>query len=172
MHWKRQIAQALRIRRQSLHRHHANRCKGGQFAIHAQTLPGRPYDGHTLETIIPDIEALTGAGIKRVLADAGYKGHNAPLTHKFRVFTTGQKRGVTDKIKRQMKRRAAVEPVIGHIKNEHRMNRCWLAHTRGDATNAILAAAGYNFSLILKWIRALWLIFCWALFSSVQAKTA
>ena len=149
-----------------------NRCKGGQFAIHAQTLPGRPYDGHTLKTIIPDIEALTGAGIKRVLADAGYKGHNAPLTHKFRVFTTGQKRGVTDKIKRQMKRRAAVEPVIGHIKNEHRMNRCWLAHIRGDATNAVLAAAGYNFSLILKWIRALWLIFCWALFSSVQAKTA
>ena len=149
-----------------------NRSKGGQFAIHAKTLPGRPYDGHTLETVIPDIEALTGAGIKRVLADAGYKGHNAPLTHKFRVFTTGQKRGVTEQIKRQMKRRAAVEPVIGHIKNEHRMNRCWLAHSHGDATNAILAAAGYNFSLILKWIKALWLIFCWALFSSAQAKTA
>ena len=149
-----------------------NRSKGGQFAIHAKTLPGRPYDGHTLETVIPDIEALTGAGIKRVLADAGSKGHNAPLTHKFRVFTTGQKRGVTEQIKRQMKRRAAVEPVIGHIKNEHRMNRCWLAHSHGDATNAILAAAGYNFSLILKWIKALWLIFCWALFSSAQAKTA
>ena len=149
-----------------------NRSKGGQFAIHAKTLPGKPYDGHTLETVLPDIEALTGAGIKRVLADAGYKGHNAPLAHKFHVFTTGQKRGVADKIKRQMKRRAAVEPVIGHIKNEHRMNRCWLAHSHGDATNAILAAAGYNFTLILKWIKALWLIFCWALFSSVQAKTA
>ena len=149
-----------------------NRSKGGQFAIHAKTLPGRPYDGHTLETVIPDIEALTGAGIKRVLADAGYKGHNAPLTHKFRVFTTGQKRGVTEQIKRQMKRRAAVEPVIGHIKNEHRMNRNYLAHSHGDATNAILAAAGYNFSLILKWIKALWLIFCWALFSSAQAKAA
>jgi transposase, IS5 family len=149
-----------------------NRSKGGQFAIHAKTLPGRPYDGHTLETVLPDIEALTGAGIKRVLADAGYKGHNAPLAHKFHVFTTGQKRGVTEQIKRQMKRRAAVEPVIGHIKNEHRMNRNYLAHSKGDATNAILAAAGYNFSLILKWIKALWLILCWALFSSVQAKAA
>jgi transposase, IS5 family len=149
-----------------------NRSKGGQFAIHAQALPGRPYDGHTLETVLPDIEALTGAGIRRVLADAGYKGHNAPLAHRFHVFTTGQKRGVTPQIKRQMKRRAAVEPVIGHIKNEHRMNRNWLAHSQGDATNAILAAAGYNFSLILKWIRALWLILCWALFSSVQAKAA
>ena len=122
--------------------------------------------------MLPDIEALTGAGISRVLADAGYKGHNAPLAHKFKVFTTGQKRGVTPQIKRQMKRRAAVEPVIGHIKNEHRMNRCWLAHSQGDATNAILAAAGYNFSLILKRIKALWLIFCWALFSSAQVKAA
>jgi transposase, IS5 family len=69
-------------------------------------------------------EALTGAGIKSFLADAGYKGHNAPLTHIFRVFTIGQKRGVAPQIKRLMKRRSAVEPVIGHIKNEHRMNRC------------------------------------------------
>ena len=128
--------------------------------------------------MLPGIEALTGAGISRVLADAGYKGHNAPLAHKFHVFTTGQKRGVTPQIKRQMKRRAAVEPVTpgssprAHIKNEHRMNRNWLAHAHGDATNAILAAAGYNFSLILKWIKALWLIVCCALFSSAQAKSA
>jgi transposase, IS5 family len=149
-----------------------NRSKGGQFAIHAKTLPGRPYDGHTLETVLPDIEALTGAGIKRVLADAGYKGHNAPLAHKFHVFTTGQKRGITPQIKRQMKRRAAVEPVIGHIKNEHRMNRNYLAHNHGDAANAILAAAGYNFSLLLKWLKAVWLILCWALFSSIQTKAA
>ena len=146
-----------------------------------------PGDGHTLKTVLPDIEALTGAGISRVLANAGYKGHNAPLAHKFHVFTTsmssplpclhhfhvfttGQKRGITPQIKRQMKRRAAVEPVIGHIKNEHRMNRNWLAHAQGDAANAILAATGYNFSLILKWIKALWLILYCALFSSVQTK--
>ena len=139
-----------------------NRCKGGQFAIHAKALPGRPYDGHTLKTIIPDIEAFTGATLKRILADAGYRGHNAPLAHKFHVFTTGQKRRVTPAIKRQMKRRAAVEPVIGHLKNGHRMNKNYLAHTQGDAINPILAAAGYNFRLILKWIRKLlckiWLI--------------
>ena len=69
-----------------------------------------------------------------------------------------------------MKRRAAVEPVIGHIKNEHKMNRNWLAHAKGDAPNAILAAAGYNFSLSLKWIKALWLVLRCALFSSAQAK--
>ena len=96
------------------------RCKGGQFAIHAKALPGRPYDGHTLETVIPEIEDLTGATLKRILADAGYRGHNAPGVYKLRVFTAGQKRRVTPAIKRQMKRRSAVEPVIGHIKNDHR----------------------------------------------------
>lgn len=58
-------------------------------------------------------------------------------------------------IKPEMRRRAAVEPVIGHIKNEHRMDRNYLAHRQGDAINAILAAAGYNFSLLLKWFREL-----------------
>ncbi len=58
-----------------------------------------------------------------------------------------------------MRRRAAVEPVIGHIKNEHRMDRNYLAGTQGDAINAILAAAGYNFSLLLKWLRVLLCLF-------------
>ena len=75
-----------------------NRSKGGQFAIHAKALSGRPYDGHALATVIPEIEALTGATLKRILADAGYKGHNAPESHKFRVFTSGQKRRVTPAI--------------------------------------------------------------------------
>ncbi|MGB0696196.1 MAG: transposase, partial [Rhodospirillaceae bacterium] len=132
-----------------------NRCKGGQFAVHATALPGRPYDGHTLEKVIPGIESITGATLKRILADAGYKGHNAPDVYKLRVFTAGQKRRVTPAIKRQMKRRSAVEPVIGHLKNEHRMDRNFLAHKQGDAINPILAAVGYNFRLILKWIRSL-----------------
>ena len=131
------------------------RSKGGQFALHAMALPGNPYDGHTLATVLPDMERSIGSGIERILADAGYRGHNALQRHKFSVFTSGQKRRVTPAIKREMRRRAAVEPVIGHIKNEHRMDRNYLAHRQGDAVNAILAAAGYNFSLILNWLRLL-----------------
>jgi IS5 family transposase len=131
------------------------RSRGGQFALHAKALPGNPYDGHTLATIIPQMEATIGAEIGRVLADAGYKGHNAPESHKFRVYTAGQKRRMTPAIKREMRRRAAIEPVIGHIKNEHRMGRNYLAHQQGDAINAILAAAGYNFRLLLNWLRLL-----------------
>jgi len=130
-----------------------NRSKGGQFALHAMALPGNPYDGHTLATVIPDMEETIGNQLSRILADAGYRGHNAPESHKLRVFTSGQKRRVTPAIKRQMRRRSAVEPVIGHIKNEHRMDRNYLAGQQGDAINAVLAAVGYNFSLLLRWFR-------------------
>jgi len=132
-----------------------NRSKGGQFALHAMALPGNPYDGHTLATVIPDMEKTIGNELSRILADAGYRGHNAPASHKLRVFTSGQKRRVTPAIKRQMRRRSAVEPVIGRLKNEHRMDRNYLAGQQGDAVNALLAAIGYNFSLLLKWLRQL-----------------
>jgi IS5 family transposase len=72
-----------------------------------------------------------------------------------RIYTAGQKRGITPAIKKIMKRRAAIEPVIGHMKQDHRMGRNHLAHAAGDATNAVLAAAGYNFRRILAWLRLL-----------------
>jgi IS5 family transposase len=129
--------------------------KGGQFVTHAKALPGSPYDGHTLATVIPEMEALIGNTIERLIADKGYRGHNAPPDYRFRVFTSGQKRRMTPVIKREMRRRSAVEPVIGHLKSDHRMARNYLAHRSGDAINAVLAAAGYNFSLLLKWLRLL-----------------
>ncbi len=129
------------------------RCKGGQFIAHVKALPGAPYDGHTLATIIPDLEKQIGVSLDRIIADAGYRGHNAPPTHALKVFTTGQKRRMTDAIKRLMRRRSAVEPVIGHAKNEHRMDRNHLAGRQGDAANAVLAGAGYNFSLLFNWLR-------------------
>lgn len=139
------------------------RSKGGQFAIHAKSLPGRPYDGHTLDHVLPGIEQMTGATLHRILADAGYRGHNALPRHKLLVFTAGQKRRVTPAIKRLMKRRSAVEPVIGHLKQGHRMERNYLAYEQGDAINPVLAAAGYNFRLILNWIRLLCIKICIAI---------
>jgi transposase, IS5 family len=126
--------------------------KGGQFVVHAQALPGNPYDGHTLAAVIPAIEQLVGNTIERAHVDAGYRGHNAPSEYKFKVYTSWQKRRVTPAIKREMKRRAAVEPVIGHTKEEHRMGRNYLAGRHGDANNAVLAAAGYNFRRLIRWL--------------------
>ena len=127
--------------------------KGGQFVVHAQALPGNPYDGHTLAGVIPAIEQLVGNTIERLHADAGYRGHNAPPDYKFKIYTSKQKRRVTPQIKREMRRRSAIEPVIGHTKNEHRMDRNYLAGRTGDANNAILAAVGYNFRRLIKWLR-------------------
>jgi transposase, IS5 family len=149
-----------------------HRSKGGLFALHAKALPGNPYDGHTLAEIIPDMEKTIGNTIDRLLADAGYRGHNAPLSHTFKVYTTGQKRRMTPAIKREMRRRTAVEPLIGHIKNEHRMERNYLAHTQGDAINAILAAAGYNFRLLLTWLRLLLRLMLVMLFGAIRPLQA
>jgi len=66
---------------------------------------------------------------------------------------------MTRAIKRAMRRRAAVEPVIGHLKQDHRMDRNYLAGSKGDAINAVLAAAGYNFRRLIAWLRPIWRAF-------------
>ena len=68
------------------------------------------------------------------------------------MYVAGQKRGLSDAIKRAFRRRSAVEPVIGHLKSDHRMDRNHLAHSAGDAINAVLAAVGYNFRLLIRWL--------------------
>jgi IS5 family transposase len=134
--------------------------KGGQFVLHAKALHGNPYDGHTLGPVIADLEKLTGAAVRRIHGDKGYRGHNYP--DRFKVWISGQVRRVTKAIRREMRRRAAVEPVIGHLKDDHRMRRNYLKGREGDRINAVLAAAGFNFSLLLRWfeklLRALLLI--------------
>jgi IS5 family transposase len=78
---------------------------------------------------------------------------------------------VTDKIKRQLRRRSAVEPVIGHLKSDHRMDRSFLKGRSGDAANALLAAIGYNFSLLLDWIILLWACFQQLSFQSSETQS-
>jgi transposase, IS5 family len=119
------------------------RAPGGQFVLHAKALPGNPYDGHTLRAIIEDTERLTGRQIERAYVDKGYRGHDAPNPH--RVFISGQKRGVFGVIKRELRRRSAIEAVIGHMKAEGHLGRCYLKGRAGDAANAILTAVDYNF---------------------------
>jgi IS5 family transposase len=127
--------------------------KGGQFVLHAKALHGNPFDGHTLGPMVADMESLTGIEARRIHVDKGYRGHNHP--NRFRVWISGQVRRTTAAIRREMKRRAAVEPVIGHVKAEHRMDRNYLKGRDGDRINAVLAAAGYNFGLLLRWLAAL-----------------
>jgi len=143
---------------------------GGQFVAHVAALPGNPYDGHTLAAVIPAMEALIGNTLDRALTDAGYRGHNAPPEHRFKVYVAGQKRRMTEQIKREFRRRSAIEPVIGHLKDDHRMRRNYLAHASGDAINAVLAAVGYNFRRLIRWLSFLLLKILLAL-SALAAPT-
>ena len=126
---------------------------GGQFVLHAKALPGNPYDGHTLAAVIEGTEKLTGCEVERAYVDKGYRGHETANPR--RVFMSGQKRGVFGIIKRELRRRSAIEAVIGHMKNDGHLGRCYLKGRDGDAANAILAAVGYNFRLLLAWLSAL-----------------
>src|SRR5215207_1947318 len=127
------------------------RAPGGQFVLHAKSLPGNPYDGHTLGTVIAGAERLTGCEVERAYVDKGYRGHDAANPR--RVFISGQKRGVFGVIKRELRRRSAIEPIIGHLKAEGHLGRCYLKGRAGDAANVVLSAVGHNFRRILAWLR-------------------
>ncbi len=143
------------------------RCKGGQFVVHAKALPGNPYDGHTLAEVIAETQKLTGREIERAYVDKGYRGHDAPKP--LRVFISGQKRGVHGAIKRELRRRSAIEPVIGHMKSDGHLGRNFLKGRHGDQANAVLCAVGHNLRLVLRWLRRL---LCLILIAIVDALTA
>jgi IS5 family transposase len=122
---------------------------GGQFVLGARTLPGNPFDGHTLADQIAQTERITGRPVERAYVDRGYRGHDADEA---RVFLSGQKCGVTPAIRREIRRRAAIEPVIGHMEDDGHLGRNFLAGPVGDAINLVLAAAGHNLRLLRAWL--------------------
>jgi IS5 family transposase len=125
------------------------RSAGGLFVLHSEAIAGRPYDGHTLDRVIKNGTALTGVKPERIYVDKGYVGHDYP--DKRIVFRSGQKRGVSAEIKKELKRRSAVEPVIGHMKSDGHFGRNYLHGADGDKINAVLCGAGHNMRLLLKW---------------------
>jgi len=137
------------------------------FILHAKALHGNPFDGHTLGPVIAELTDWIGREPERIYVDKGYRGHSHPK--KGRVFRSGQRRGVHGIIKRELRRRSAVEPVIGHMKSQHRLDRNYLKGREGDRINTILAAAGYNFYRIAQWLKALLRLILIALFN--QPKT-
>ncbi len=114
----------------------------------AEAFEGNPYDGHTLAATAARTEAMTGVTIKRLYVDKGYRGHDYAGAAK--VMVSGHRRGLTPTMKRELKRRSAIEPMIGHAKTDGRLGRNWLLGADGDKVNALLAAAGHNLRLVLR----------------------
>ncbi|WP_145111834.1 IS5 family transposase, partial [Cereibacter sediminicola] len=88
----------------------ATTLKGG-FVVGTRSLPGNPYDGHTLGEALEQVAILTGRPAKRAVVDRGYKGHAVEHTH---VLISGTRRGLTPALAKALRRRSSIEPEIGH----------------------------------------------------------
>ncbi len=117
------------------------------WVLVSEALDGNPYDGHTLKVSLYKIKKFIGITPKEVYVDKGYKGNGVEST---KVYISGQKRGVTSSIKKRLKKRQAVEPIIGHLKHDHGMSRNYLRGSIGDKINALCAAIGFNLNKLLK----------------------
>jgi len=123
------------------------------LVVGMRSLPGNPYDGHTLLTPGFGAAVLTQQQPKEVFVDLGYRGATVPAGVK--VYHRKLRRGITARLKRDIRRRSAIEPVIGHMKNDGRLRRNWLQGTEGDAFHAILCGCGHNLRMILRKLRLL-----------------
>jgi len=117
-----------------------------------RALPGNPYDGHTLHEALEQVEILAGTRPRRAFVDRGYRGHGVDGAE---IFISGQRRGMTRALRRDLRRRSAIEPTIGHMKTDGRLARSPLKGTAGDALHAVLCGCGHNIRLILAHLRAL-----------------
>ena len=128
------------------------------FVIGIQSCPDNPYDGHTLDGQLEQVQALTGRAPKRVFVDKGYKGHKVDRCE---VFLSGTRK-LPLVLKRELRRRSAIEPAIGHMKSDGKLGRNHLKGMAGDAMNALLCGAGHNMRKILARLRLLFvLIWSW-----------
>ena len=122
------------------------------LVLGAMAFHGNPYDGHTLEAQLRQVERLTGKLPVTAIVDQGYRGTRLSLDTE--IVHPNQRRKLASpyqerKRRAQLRARASIEPVIGHLKTDHRLIRNFLKGTSGDKINTILAGAAFNFR---KWI--------------------
>lgn len=137
------------------------------LVLAAKAFAGNPYDGHTLAETLDQATSVSGVAPERIYVDKGYRGHN--YTGAGEVMIAGRRRGLSATMRRELRRRSAIEATIGHMKTDGRLDRNFLLGQAGDAINALLAAAGHNLRLVLTAL-ALWLAFLLA--AIANANTA
>jgi transposase, IS5 family len=125
--------------------------------VGARSFPGNPYDGHTLAAQLEQTANLMqdlGRKPKEVIVDLGFRGVDADNPG-VEIIHRGKYKSLTTQQRKWLKRRQAIEPLIGHTKADHGMQRCWLKGSTGDALHAISCAAGYNIRWLLRAIARL-----------------
>lgn len=120
--------------------------------IGARTFPGNPFDGHILSTQLEQTNILledVGIKPKHVIVDLGFRGVDDDNPD-VEIIHRGKYKSLTKQQRKWLKRRQAVEPAIGHLKQDHRMGRCWLKGSTGDAIHTVLCAVGYNVRWLMR----------------------
>lgn len=123
----------------------------GNWILGAQSFTGNPYDGHTLKSSLDQAMRMTQVRIKRAVCDLGFRGHKVEGVAV--SIVPKRKRHASQSLRRWWRRRNAIEPIIGHHKSDHRLERNELAGELGDQMNAMLSSCGFN---IKKLVRAFW----------------
>jgi IS5 family transposase len=111
---------------------------------------GNPYDGATLKPALAQVKHLTGVRPQEVFVDKGFRGQRYH-PKQVAVYVSGR-RNLSARLGKLLKRRAAIEPVIGHAKHDHGMERNYLLGRSGDQINALLSGCAWN-------LRKLWRYF-------------
>jgi IS5 family transposase len=117
-----------------------------------RSMPGNPYDGHTLPETIEQVTILTEHKPTTAVVDKGFRGVEVEGV---RILRSGQKRGITRSLRAMIRRRSAIEPAIGHMKTDGRLARNPLKGELGDALHAVLCGAGHNLRLMIAKLRQL-----------------
>jgi len=154
------------ISKGKVHKHYEFGCKVSvvttsrdNFIVGIHALHGTPYDGHTLDDAISQAERLCNFKASEVYVDRGYRGHNYTGSATIHIVCKGMKK-LKRSLRRWLKRRSAIEPVIGHVKNDGRLGLNYLKGVEGDLVNALLAGSGYNMRKILAGL-LFWLFYRW-----------
>lgn len=122
------------------------------WVVGIRTFPGNPYDGHTLTDSLTQAEKLTEKKINDVFVDLGYRGHGHEGDTNVHIVNNRKMKKLTRHFRSLWKRRAAIEPIIGHLKNDNRMLKNWLKGEDGDMINALLCGCGYNMRKLLSFL--------------------
>ncbi|CAM3675826.1 IS5 family transposase [Roseateles saccharophilus] len=142
------------------------------LVVGMRSMPGNPYDGHTVDSQLEQVEILTGKTPKIALADRGYRGVEPACGARLLISHT---RRLPKRLKKLLKRRQVVEPMIGHMKADGLLGKNWLKGADGDALNALLCGAGHNLRMILRHLRvlycALWALIAMAITLGMEMAT-
>jgi IS5 family transposase len=131
-------------------------------------LADNPFDGHIFKPALESVAVTTGIKVKNAFVENGYKGHRIEDCN---IFVSGQRRGFTVALKKAIKRRQAIEPYIGHPKEEVKLGLSRLKSFIGDRINALLSAASYNLKQLLCYFRNfLYQVFAILLMQFILAK--